>query len=76
MQEGASAKFYSRIDARDDGLVIHLDDHVHVERTPLVFDHLALITRSVLDANPGAVLGATNLKDRIPAGAGQAAPTG
>lgn len=64
---GAQTRFFTRIDRREDGLVIHLDDHMHVDRTPLVFDHLALIARRVLDANPGSSLGATNLQDRIPA---------
>lgn len=62
---GAQTPFLSRIERRADGLVVRLDDHMHVERSPLVFDHLALIARRVLDANPGSALGKTNLQDRI-----------
>lgn len=65
VQEGEPMKFLCRVDKREDGLLVHLDDHVHVERSDVVFDHLALIAKRVLDANEGSSLGATNLSDRI-----------
>ena len=67
VSHGVSTKFFTRLDRREDGLLVHIDDHIHVERTPLIFDHLGLIARRVLDANPGSKLGATNLQDHIPA---------
>lgn len=65
VQSGASTRFLVRIDRREDGLVVRLDDHLHVARTPEVFDHLALVAARILEANPGARLGPTNLADRI-----------
>lgn len=65
IDHGEQTHFLSRIERREDGLVVHLDDHMHVERSPLVFDHLALIAQQVLDANKGSTLGKTNLQDRI-----------
>lgn len=62
---GVTTRFFTRVDRREDGLVVRLDDHMPVERSPLVFDHLALIARRILEANRGATLGATNLADRI-----------
>jgi hypothetical protein len=59
--KGTSRRFFARVDEREDGLVVHLDDHVHVDRDPPVFELLALVARAVLDANPGAELGRTNL---------------
>lgn len=65
VSEGEPTRFLSRIDRREDGLVVHLDDHVPVERSPLVFDHLALLAHRVLEANAGSRLGKTNLQERI-----------
>lgn len=65
LQKGEPTKFLVRIDRREDGLVVRLDDHVHVERSDAVFDHLALVAARVLAANPEATLGKTNLQDRI-----------
>jgi hypothetical protein len=58
-------KFFVRIDKRDDGLIVHLDDHAPVERSNVVFEHLALIASKILAANPAAKLGKTNLKEQI-----------
>lgn len=63
-------RFLTRIDRRDDGLVVRLDDHMPVERTPEVFDHLARLAALTIEANPGAELGPTNLADRIRAFSG------
>lgn len=60
--KGTDRRFFARVDERPDGLVVHLDDHVHVERDPPVFQLLALVARAVLDANPDARLGKTNLE--------------
>lgn len=65
IERGGQTKFFTRIDRREDGMVVHLDDHVHVERTPAVFDHLAHLAKLVLDANPSATLGPTNLQDQL-----------
>jgi hypothetical protein len=65
VDHGRSVRFLARIDERPDGLVVRLDDHMEVERTPEVFDHLAELARLVLAANPGSALGPTNLADRI-----------
>lgn len=65
---GAPTPFFARVDRRDDGLVVRLDDHMHVERGPLVFDHLALVAKRILEAEPAAKLGPTNLADRIARG--------
>lgn len=54
-------RFLARIDERADGLVVHLDDHVAVERDDETFHFLALVARAVLRANPGARVGKTNL---------------
>lgn len=63
---GTERRFFARVDERDDGLVVHLDDHVRVERDPPIFRFLALVARAVLDANPGARLGKTNLAPWMP----------
>lgn len=57
--------FFTRVDKRSDGLVVRLDDHMMIERSPDVFQHLALIAKRVLAENPGSTLGPTNLADRI-----------
>ena len=62
IEQGATTKLLARIDRRDDGLVVRLDDHMHVERTPAVFEHLGEIARLTLAANPGATVGPTNLQ--------------
>lgn len=68
IEPGSQTRFLTRIDRRDnDDWVVHLDDHMPVERSPQVFDHLALITKRVIDTNQGSSLGTTNLQDRIPA---------
>jgi hypothetical protein len=55
----------NKIHKRDDGLIVHLDDHAPVERSNVVFEHLALIASKILAANPAAKLGKTNLKEQI-----------
>lgn len=59
---GESRKFLARVDTRDDGLVVHLDDHMSVERDDDVFHFLALIAVATLRANPGTTVGKTNLQ--------------
>lgn len=65
LDRGEQTKLLVRVDRREDGLLVHLEDHLHVERTSEVFDHLALVAARVLNANPQARLGKTNLEDRI-----------
>lgn len=55
-------RFLARVDERDDGLVAHLDDHMPVERDDATFRFLALIASAILEANPGARVGKTNLE--------------
>lgn len=62
IEKGMTTKLLVRIDRREDGLVVRLDDHMHVERTPAVFEHLGEIARLTLAANPGATVGPTNLQ--------------
>ncbi|HVL47196.1 MAG TPA: hypothetical protein VM889_01425 [Candidatus Thermoplasmatota archaeon] len=75
IDDGEPTKFFTRIDRREDGLLVRLDDHVDVERGPRVFDHLALLAKMILAANPGSTLGKTNLADRIEAIGGAAEVT-
>lgn len=65
LERGEPTKFFTRIDRRDDGMVVRLDDHMHIERTAAVFDHLAHIALLVLAANPGASVGPTNLQEQM-----------
>lgn len=71
---GPPMRLLVRIDKRDDGLVVHLEDHLHVERTPDVFQHLAHIAVRVLAANPGSSVGKTNLQNELAKAQDMAAP--
>ena len=61
VERARALRFLVRVDRRDDGLVVRLDDHAPVERAPGVLDHLVLVATRALEANPGARVGATNL---------------
>jgi len=61
LRDGHATRFLTRVDVRDDGLVVRLDDHMEVERSPDVFAHLAHIAKAILVHEPDAHVGKTNL---------------